>query len=124
MQKIILILVSLVCGHTAQAGDVYVGQWSKHFKDKQYNESHKYLAYQRDKYIVAYFKNSYYKRSLLVGKKVYTKTTKLGEVGVRAGVVTGYERSPLFALGYWSLPLIEINFLPSMVSVGFRLKMR
>lgn len=125
MPKIFLILVSLVCGHTAQAEDIYLGQWSKHFKDKEYNEEHIYIGYQKNDWIAAYFKNSFYRNSLLLGRKTIRKKVFLGEIGVRVGLVSGYDRLPVFALGYYSIPLVEINFIPgSMVSIGFKFKMR
>ena len=102
-----------------------LGQWSHHFgaRPGEYNQSHDLIAYQHGDYLFGTFNNSYYKRTFLVGKKILKWDLMGGEFGMRAGLATGYGDNLIFGLGYYSLGIIEINFLPTaMTSIGFKFK--
>ena len=112
----------------SHADKLYVGQLTYHFdkEDTQVtNESHELLIYQHDSgWVGGYFKNSYDKDTFLVGKSFTLLKNDTFDVGVKAGLVKGYEDHfdyPIFGVVYAEVGNFSFNFLPTQfVGVGLK----
>ncbi len=94
MNKLLLI-GTLLLSPLAYADSLYTGAWSEHITGNHQenevgtldvtNSEHNLLAYEKDSYIVGYFKNSFNNDTIVVGKRF-----ELFELGdFKAGVYTG-----------------------------------
>lgn len=88
MKKLLLVLAALSL--PVQAETIHFGAWSKHLDGGEHNETHKFLALEKDNFIVGRFKNSYSKTSLVAGYN-FQGTTNHFNYGLTLGGVTGYE---------------------------------
>lgn len=88
---LLLVLLGLVvlAAAEAQADSLYTGAWSTHLSSGEYNEQHDLIAYERDRYILGYFKNSYNDDTIFIAKHWYKDLHDL-RVGVYGGVMYGY----------------------------------
>lgn len=121
----LLLLSALLWAPVAHSDEIFLGQWSHHFgaRSGEYNQTHSLVAYQRGDYLFGTFRNSHSKHTVVVGKKIFKRSFSIGELGIRAGLSTGYGDKLVFGLAYYSFGIIEINCLPTaMTSIGFKFK--
>ena len=113
----------------AVAGNLHIGQISHHFVQHEgltWREKHPLIMYEDEEtnFIFGYFKNSYNEDSFVLGKYFFKNRTGIGDFSIKAGLVSGYEQFPAFALGAWRVGVLEFHILPTqMVSVGFVFKL-
>jgi hypothetical protein len=109
----------------ATAGQLYVGNWTKHFDGGElYNDTHDLIGVQTDNnWFAMTMINSYNKRSYLAGAAV--PMTKRAQM--KFGLVTGYDYfyencgshvMPFAAFSY-RVKFVEINVIPDAISWGF-----
>lgn len=81
-------------GNTA-ALDVYIGGWSVHIGQDDYESNHNFLGFAYDNILMASFKNSYGAQSYLVSYYYSKEFWEVWEGGIHLGLVTGYEPDQL-----------------------------
>lgn len=90
MKYALLLAVLVGLSVQAKADSLLLGGWSVHLaSDYDYNEEHNLVAYERNKWIGGYFKNSFNRDTYFVGR-VFNMRTPVGEIGVIAGAMRGY----------------------------------
>lgn len=100
---IFLCIFSLAISKCARAGDYafHFGGWSIHEKNYlkyrngkriyNINEDHNFIGLQYNKWLIASYENSFYKRSYLVGYEFYSKEIfKNITANVKVGFISGY----------------------------------
>lgn len=84
-----VLLCALYAGNVKAENEIYLGAWSKHFVEGEYNEVHNMVGINYDSWVVAYFKNSYNRHTGLLGKdwRWHYKDLHYGVIG---GLTYGY----------------------------------
>lgn len=113
---------------------VYLGQWSRHTRDEgdEYNETHELIGIEHKNVFITSFVNSYSDRSYFGGYRLHTSLDDVAEIGIKVGLVHGYEdlwqiggglspmALPELTLKYDNIGVV-IHHLPfAFTSVGFR----
>lgn len=98
--KSLVLFVLLLSSPLAYCDSLYTGAWSEHVAGKHQesnvgtldvsNNEHNLLAYEKDGYIIGYFKNSYSSDSAVLGKRFVVFELKDIKAGVYAGATYGY----------------------------------
>lgn len=84
-----VILLMIVWAHQVKADELYLGAWSKHFTGGDYNEVHNMVGVNYDSWVAAYFKNSYERHTVLIGKDFRWSFREV-HAGVMVGGTFGY----------------------------------
>lgn len=81
----------LLLSFSVQADYLYLGGWSSHLTDGEYNETHHFHAYEKDSWLIGDFVNSFNDYTLLAGKKYSWKNDSESiEWGFLVGMTYGY----------------------------------
>ena len=123
MYRVVLLCLLLWAG-SSSANTLYIGQLTHHFnKDTDITrESHALVIYEhiRSRVLVGYWRNSFDRHTLALGRNFYKQSTPYGVFGLKAGLATGYH-IPVFAALYYDAGPISINWVPGeVVGVGFK----
>jgi len=71
--------------------------------------------------LVGYWRNSYDRHTLAIGKNVYKHPTPLGNFGIKLGIASGYH-VPVFGSIYYDAKHFSINWLPGeVIGIGLRI---
>ena len=93
---------------------LYLGGISHHFGPGEYKERHALLIYERNRFAVGYWRNSYDKDTYYLGGKPIQFKTELGEFGVNLGFATGYP-DPVVGSLYYQAGNFAFNLVPDEV---------
>jgi len=85
----VIVLVLAVYSANAKSDELYLGAWSKHFVEGEYNEVHNLVGVNYKNVVVARFKNSYNRDTHLIGYD-FRWSYKGLHAGVIAAVSHGY----------------------------------
>ncbi len=118
-----LIAVLAVFSTNCFALEFAIGSWSDHFgriSDYPYNETHNTVGMNYNGFEAGTLVNSYNKQSVYAGYKFTKQVTDYFDVGLRAGLITGYEHQGR-PITPWALPTatvwlghvgVEVSALP------------
>jgi hypothetical protein len=95
--KILLIALLLIIANNSRAAGIYVGAWSHHINQKEWRESgwplnqkHNLIAYQNNKYLIGYYKNSFGDDTYMLDRDIYSKQIYDIKFTLYAGASYGY----------------------------------
>ena len=95
--KILLTALLLILTHNSFADGLYTGAWSYHLHQDKWrevgwplNQTHNLIAYQHDKYLVGYYKNSFGDDTYMIDIDVYSKQFHDIKFTLYAGASYGY----------------------------------
>lgn len=97
MKNMLNLLLSIIlvscCTTPAFADDTYLytGAWSKHIGGNATNETHSFIGFESNKYLVGWFKNSYDDPTISVDYKVLNYDKGYWNAGAYLGVTYGYK---------------------------------
>lgn len=84
-----VLLCAIWSQHAKAEANVYVGAWSKHFIEGEYNEEHRLLAVSHNNWVAGRFDNSYNRETWFAGYD-FRWENSFFEWGVLASVSRGY----------------------------------
>ena len=116
----------LLFSFSAQADYIYVGGWSHHLTNGDYNEEHYFHAYQKDGWLVGGFVNSFDDYTLIAGKSfIWTNEAESIEAGFVTGLSYGYKHEHVNLSVSGFIPVLvpyitytEYKVQPSLLLLG------
>lgn len=129
MFKRFLLCLLLLIPSIGYSDYLILGHKSHHFSNnpKIVRESHVLFLYEKDVYIAGYWRNSYDKNTLFIGRKYTWVSSEYVDMGVMGGVLTGYQY-PISATFFTTIKYsdtlsVVIQTIPSEV-IGVSLRIR
>lgn len=113
MKHLLYLLVILPCFSYAES--LYLGGWSYHLNGGEHNETHNYIALEKDNWTIGTFENSHYDQTYIGTYSFSLYENSYLSSGVMTGMSYGYDPEDVNFLNYngfmpIAVPYVDLKF--------------